>query len=185
VARGGSGSHDRSVDASESAVIVPVPEAEPAVGEFRASLDRTTGWGIPAHVTVIYPFLPPARIGPHEMARLRDAVRSVPRFDVSFTDVRWFGDTAVWLAPDPADGFRALIDTVWAAFPECPPYRGAFGTSVPHLTVGADADPGAMSAAGRAVAGLLPITASVDAALLFQGWDAPGAWRGVAELPLG
>jgi hypothetical protein len=173
------------VDANESAVIVPVPEAEPAIGEYRASLDRTTAWGVPAHVTVIYPFLPPARLGPREMGRLREAVRSVPRFEVSFSDVRWFDDTAVWLAPHPADCFRALIDVVWAAFPECPPYEGAFGASVPHLTVGADADLGAMSAAGRAVAERLPITASVGAAHLFQGSDAPGAWRSVAELPLG
>ena len=173
------------VDASESAVIVPVPEAEPAVGGFRASLDRTTAWGVPAHVTVIYPFLPPGRLGSREMERLRDAVRSVPRFEVSFSDVRWFDDTAVWLAPLPADGFRALIDAVWAAFPECPPYGGAFGASVPHLTIGADADLEAMSAAGRAVAARLPITAAVRAAHLFQGSDAPGAWRSVAELPLG
>ena len=173
------------VEARESAVIVPVPEAEPVVGEFRAALDRTTAWGVPAHVTVIYPFLPPERLDHREMERLRAAVRSVPHFEVSFSDVRWFDDTAVWLAPHPADGFRALIDTVWAAFPECPPYRGVFGASVPHLTVGADDDLGAMSAAGRAVAARLPITASVGAAHVFQGSDAPGAWRSVAELPLG
>ena len=33
--------------ASESAVIVPVPETEPAVGSFRAELDRAAALGIP------------------------------------------------------------------------------------------------------------------------------------------
>jgi hypothetical protein len=178
-------SDDRSVDVTESAVVVSVAEAEPVVGEFRASLDRSAGWGVPAHVTVIYPFLVPDRLGPHELQRLRDAVRSVPRFDVSFSEVRWFADTAVWLAPHPPDGFRALIDAVWSAFPECPPYGGAYGASVPHLTIGHDADPDALSAAGAAVAARLPVTASVQVAHLFQGSDAPGAWRSVAELPLG
>jgi 2'-5' RNA ligase len=170
---------------SESAVIVPVPEAEQVVGAFRASLDRSAGWGVPAHVTVIYPFLPPDRLGPDELRRLRDAVRSVPRFDVSFAEVRWFADTVVWLAPHPAEGFRALIDAVWSAFPECPPYGGAFGTPVPHLTIGDDAALDTLSAAGDAVSRRLPVTAAVQAAHLFQGSAAPGAWRSVAELPLG
>jgi hypothetical protein len=173
------------VDVSESAVIVPVPEAEPVVGTFRASLDRSAAWGVPAHVTVIYPFLAPDRLGPDELRRLRDAIRSVPHFDVSFPEVRWFADTVVWLAPHPPDGFRALIDAVWSAFPECPPYGGAFGTPVPHLTIGEDAALDALSTAGDAVSRQLPVTASVRVAHLFQGSAAPGAWRSVAELPLG
>ena len=35
----------------ESAILVPVPEAEPVVGRLRARLDRSAGRGIPAHVT--------------------------------------------------------------------------------------------------------------------------------------
>jgi 2'-5' RNA ligase len=173
------------VDVSESAVIVSVPEAEPVVGPFRASLDRSAGWGVPAHVTVIYPFLAPDRLGSDELQRLRDAVRSVPRFDVSFPEVRWFADTVIWLAPHPTDGFRALIDAVWSAFPECPPYGGAFGTPVPHLTIGDDAGLDTLSAAADAVSRRLPVTTSVQVAHLFQGSAAPGAWRSVAELPLG
>jgi 2'-5' RNA ligase superfamily protein len=178
-------SHNRPVEASESAVIVPVPEAEAAVGAFRAALDPSAAWGVPAHVTVVYPFAPPPRLGPDELARLRAAVRSVPRFEVSFSAVRWFDDAVVWLAPDPDDGFHALIRAVWAEFPEFPPYGGAHGESVPHLTVGAGPDRDALAAAGRAVADRLPITAAVRAAHLLRGRDAPGAWRSVAELPLG
>jgi hypothetical protein len=173
------------VPATQSAVLVPVPEAEPVVGGFRATLDRAAGWGVPAHVTVIYPFLAPDRIGPAELARLRAAVRSVPAFTVSFAEVRWFGDAVVWLAPDPPDGFRALTDAVWAAFPECPPYAGEHDGSTPHLTVGHDGGRAAMAAAGEAVAARLPVTAPIRAAHLLQGREAPGAWHPVAELPLG
>jgi hypothetical protein len=173
------------MEPSQSAVVVPIPEAEPAVGGFRAELDRSAGWGVPAHVTVVHPFLPPDRLGPGELARLRAAVRSVPAFTASFGEVRWFDRTVVWLAPEPADRFRALIDAVWTAFPECPPYGGAYDEPVPHLTVGHDADPDVLAAAGRAVAARLPITAAVRAAHLLQGAEAPGAWRSVAELPLG
>lgn len=105
-------------------MIVPVPETEPAVESFRAELDRAATWGIPAHVTVLYPFLPPDRIGSRELRRLSEAVRMVPCFDVAFGRVEWFGRDVVWLAPEPGDGFRALTAAVWSAFPDCPPYSG-------------------------------------------------------------
>lgn len=170
---------------TESAVIVPVPEAEEAVGEHRARLDRAASWGVPAHVTIVYPFLPPDQFDAGHLRMLADAVRSVPRFGVMFVDVRWFGEDVVWVAPEPAQQFRALIDAVTTVFPECPPYGGAFEVSVPHLTIGAHADRETLRAAARAVAAHLPFSASIDAAHLLQGSDSPGAWRSVAELPLG
>jgi hypothetical protein len=47
---------------AESTILVPVPEAEPVVGQLRARLDRAASRGIPAHVTVLYPFVPPGQI---------------------------------------------------------------------------------------------------------------------------
>jgi len=177
--------HTYLMAASESVVIVPVAETEPAVGKFRAQLDRTAAWGVPAHVTVLAPFVPPDRIGPWELHKLREAVRAVPRFDVIFRRTEWFGDDVVWLAPEPDDGFRALTAAVCSAFPDFPPYGGAFADVIPHLTVGAHADLSRMRAAARATSARLPIKAAVRAAHLFQGSDAFGAWRRVAELPLG
>lgn len=171
--------------ATESAVIVPIPEAEAAVGEHRARLDRAASWGVPAHVTVLYPFLPPDQLDSGRVRELADAIRSVPRFDVTFAEVRWFGEDVVWIAPEPASGFRALINTVASAFPEYPPYGGAFGDPVPHLTIGAHVGREALDAAAEAVASHLPFTSSIDVAHLLEGSDAPGAWHGVAELPLG
>jgi hypothetical protein len=74
---------------------------------------------------------------------------------------------------------------VWSAFPDCPPYGGAFAEVVPHLTVAAHTDLDRMRAAARATTARLPINAGVQVVHLFQGSDAPGAWRSVAELPLG
>jgi hypothetical protein len=45
-----------------SAVLVPVPEAERVVSRYRARLDGAAALGVPAHVTVLYPFVPPAAI---------------------------------------------------------------------------------------------------------------------------
>ena len=50
--------------AAESAVLVPVPEAERAVSRHRARLDGAAARGVPAHVTVLYPFVPRPRSPP-------------------------------------------------------------------------------------------------------------------------
>jgi hypothetical protein len=46
----------------ETALLLPVPAAEPAVSRHRARFDVAARDGVPAHVTVLYPFLPPAGI---------------------------------------------------------------------------------------------------------------------------
>src|SRR5690349_20634700 len=45
---------------NESTIIVPVPEAEPLFGVLRGNHDRVAAAGVPAHITLLYPFLPPA-----------------------------------------------------------------------------------------------------------------------------
>jgi hypothetical protein len=40
----------------ESALLVTVPAAEPAVARHRSRLDTSATVGVPAHITVLYPF---------------------------------------------------------------------------------------------------------------------------------
>jgi hypothetical protein len=42
-----------------SALIIEVPEAEAAVQRHRQRLDANAPLGIPAHITVLAPFMPP------------------------------------------------------------------------------------------------------------------------------
>jgi hypothetical protein len=65
-------------DAGESAIIVPVPAVEPLVSQWRQRFDVSARHGVPAHITVLYPFpaLEPARrrrAGP-AACRLRDGI---------------------------------------------------------------------------------------------------------------
>jgi 2'-5' RNA ligase len=172
--------------ATQTALIVAVPEAEEAVGPYRASLDRAAGWGVPAHVTVLYPFLAPARIDEAVRGALAELFAAVPGFDVTFGDVAWFGESVVWLAPRPDRPFRDLTAAVVRRFPETPPYEGAFGDDVvPHLTIGHDAPLDVLRRAGDAVAGQLPVRTTVRAVHLIAGAPAPDSWRTVAQFPLG
>lgn len=170
---------------TESAVLVPLPEAEGAVGRFRAELDRSAAWGVPAHVTVLYPFRMPDGIDDQVLAALVAAVAAVPAFEVTLTRTAWFRDDVLWLAPEPDQPFRDLTSAVHRRFPDCPPYRGAYPELVPHLTVGHDAPVDVLRSAATAITPHLPIRARVAAARLMQGTTAAGSWHTVAELPLG
>jgi 2'-5' RNA ligase len=173
------------VRATESALIVPVPEAEPVVAPYREALDRAAAWGVPAHVTVLYPFLPPEELTSEVLAAVREVVAAVPPSDVVFDAVRWFGDGVVWLDPSPSGVFRRLTLALWNRFPQAPPYAGEHGDDVtPHLTVGHDAPVETLRAAADAVAGMLPVHAGVRAVDLVAGSREPGSWRTLATFDL-
>jgi 2'-5' RNA ligase len=171
---------------TQSAVIVPVPAAEAVVARHRRSLDRSAAWGVPAHVTVLFPFVAPEALDDGTVAAAAAAVASVEAFDCTFVATRWFGSDVLWLEPRPAEPLRRLTRAVWAAFPGCPPYEGAHDGIEPHLTVGERALGGAdaLEAAEAAVRSALPFTEHVDHALLVIGSQRPRSWRVQARLPL-
>ena len=175
-----------AVEPSQSALIVAVPEAEPVVAAHRDRLDRAASWGVPAHVTVLYPFLPPERIDERVRAVLGQVSAAVPAFFLTLGRLCWFGDQVLWLAPDPPGPFRALTAAVTARFPGVPPYGGRFEDVVPHLTLGHDHPVEVLRAAGEAVRPQLPIHARVSSLRLIAGDPVPGdSWTTLAEFPLG
>lgn len=163
----------------QTAVVVPVPEADLVVNEHRQRLDRAAVWGVPAHVSVVYPFAPPATVDDGVVARLTAAVASVRAFDCTFATTSWFGRDVLWLAPEPAEPFQQLTSQVWAAFPDFPPYGGAFADPVAHLTVAERAlgQPGDLAAVEAAVQPVLPIRQRIDHVLLIAGNQQPNSWR--------
>ena len=175
-----------SPEVTHSAVLVPVPEAERVVSHHRARLDAAAAAGVPAHVTVLYPFVPPSAITAGTVAALAQAVASVAAFTCRFPATAWFGQEVLWLAPRPDEPFRALTSAVCAAFPGYLPYGGGFDDVIPHLTVG-DRPVGGVTDLRAAEAELrprLPISARVGRVWLMTGSAAPDSWRTVAELPL-
>lgn len=175
------------VGPTATAVIVPVPAMEDAVARHRRELDVAAGWGVPAHVTVLSPFVPPDEVDAVVLHSLRRAVASVPAFDCTFATTAWFDQEVVWVRPDPSEPFRALTRAVFTAFPQCPPYGGVHGDDVvPHLTVGEArrADLARLRQAEASVRTALPVSTRITHAWLVKGAEAPSSWRVVEELPL-
>jgi hypothetical protein len=155
-----------------TALIVAVPEAERAVGAYRLEHDWSAGVGVPAHITVLFPFSSPDAV---EEAAIAEVVAQVPAFVFALTAVERFDDGTVWLRPEPSAPFAALTRAVWERWPEHPPYEGVHEEVIPHLTV---------SEAPIDVAIDLPIHAHArDVALIEE--DDRGHWHERARFPLG
>jgi 2'-5' RNA ligase len=171
---------------TETALIAALPAVDPLVGGHRQQLDGSADWGVPAHVTVLAPFVAPEAITDDLITTLAAAVRSVSAFDCCFVRTRWFGEDVLWLDPEPAQPFQQLTVAVWQAFPQHPPYRDAFDDVVPHLTIAERrlADLPTLLAVERYVQSGLPIATRIESVLLIAGTHAPNSWRVVKELSL-
>ena len=166
-------------------MIVAVPEAAALVDSWRerTCADRPS-IGIPAHVTLLFPFVPAAELDEAVIAALAEVVTEGTPFEFSLARTARFPDT-LYLAPEPPEPFVRLTRAIHARFPDHPPYEGAFETIVPHLTV-AHGDAELMDEAERDVAPGLPIAAHVDDVVLLEEIEGEwGRWDVRSRLALG
>ena len=116
-------------ETGRSALVVPVPDAErPWASAGPASL--VAPLGIFGHITVLYPFLSEDRLTQAVVDRLTEICADTRAMDVEVGQARRFPGM-LYLAPEPDDGFRRLIDAVVQEWPEAPPYGGAHGRQHP------------------------------------------------------
>ena len=173
----------------ETAVLLCVPEADGLVGPWRDKGDPSASAGVPAHVTLLYPFLDTSLVDEGVLAELDWFFRGVDAFAVRFDGVGEFADAGV-LYLDPED--RALDDLAAALarrWPETPPYAGAVEKPHAHLTVVRTEDAALRAAAAEAVRDGLPLAATAARAALWA-CDDDGRWTeahvfefGLAERP--
>jgi 2'-5' RNA ligase len=162
---------------AESAFIVRVPEAEPCVGALRERFDASVKLGVPAHITVLVPFMSPERITEAVLQRVHRALSEVPAFSFKLAKVQRFPATA-YLAPEPAEPFIALTQSLVRSFPEYPPFGGEHESVIPHLTVAHGSATEAEAAAGELAATMQthgPITSSCACVALLE--NSSGLWR--------
>ncbi|MFD0482186.1 2'-5' RNA ligase family protein [Kineococcus sp. GCM10028916] len=172
----------------DTALLVLVPEAEPVVGRWRDRLDPAAAWGVPAHVTVLYPFVPLEALDDAAFAVLTAIAAGTPAVDVELARTATFGTDVLWLAPEPAEPFRTLTRAVGDRFPQALPYGGAHGgfdDVVPHLTVADHPSAADLEAARTDVGARLPVRTRVRELTLLAGEHRPGGWRVERRFPLG
>lgn len=171
----------------ESAIVLLVPEAEPVVGRWRDRYDSSVALGLPAHVTLLFPWLDAPLTG-DDKRELADVLLSQPSFEVTFSTTGRF--TAVlYLQPDDDGPLLGLMNRLYEAFPDYPPYGGIHEDNVvPHLTIVDASREGDFEAvAAEVVADVhprLPIGMEVREVTLIES-DDDGIWRVRTAIPLG
>jgi 2'-5' RNA ligase len=147
-----------------TALIVEVPEAEPQVGQLRLQHDSSAARGVPAHITILFPFADGADVDEDALA---DLFSRFPAFDFALDRVEQFEDGLVWLHPAPVRQFADLIAAVFQRWPEYPPYEGEHDEPIPHLTV---------SETPIDVSFQLPIASRAHEVVLIEQDEATGMW---------
>jgi 2'-5' RNA ligase len=158
-----------------TALVVVMREAEPVVSPWRHRFLRATvDRGIPAHVTVLFPFVPVATLDDDVTRALRELYAPLTPFRCDLASVESFPGY-VWLAPEPAARFVELIELTCRAFPAYPPYGEPEIEPIPHCTVGAEEDATALAemlgVLRRELAPRLPIRSDVGAISLLEERD--------------
>ncbi|RYH15022.1 MAG: 2'-5' RNA ligase family protein [Alcaligenaceae bacterium] len=161
----------------QSALIVRVPEAEPHVSHYREQYDPSAKLGVPAHITVLYPFLPPELINSAILEKVQAAISCETAFPFHLATVGRFPGV-VYLNPEPSDPFVSLTRAITQAFPDYPPYRGQHAGTVPHLTAAQTGEPeqGAVAAElHRLLENLGSIVSSCNELVLIE--NSTGRWE--------
>jgi 2'-5' RNA ligase len=163
-------------------LIVPVPEAEAKVVPWMERYLPIWKLGVPAHVTLLFPFLTLDHLDAATLAELTALFAGTAAIEVTFSEVGRFPDV-LYLAPEPKGWFIGLTERLSARFGLLP-YGGQHAEVVPHLTVARHADPAVQATIAAELGQVLPIATTVHEVLLVEE-ESDGHWRRAARFPLG
>ena len=170
----------------ESALVVRVAEAEVFVAGTRERFDRSAIRGMPAHVTLLYPFRHPDRLGADTRGALRSYFSGHAPFPFQLAGLCGFPGV-LYLVPLPLEPFDALARGLAERFPDTPPYGGVVADPVPHLTVAQKPPAEALEEVSERLLarleGALPIRCEARSASLAV--KRAGRWSLAEQFPLG
>ncbi|MER7822235.1 2'-5' RNA ligase family protein [Streptomyces sp. NPDC096097] len=146
--------------AGQAGLVVRIPEAEPCVRGWRERLDPSAQAGVPAHITVLFPFLDESRMDERVHSALADVLGSHQPFDLRFERCGRLPEV-LYLVPEPDMQLRQLTEAIADRWPEAPPYGGRFSEVVPHLTIAQGQEDAVMEEIEADLGGRLPFTSHV------------------------
>lgn len=133
-------------------LLLITPAAESLVGRWRAQHDVAARFGIPAHVTVRTPFLPPEHWRDPALSLLE---RFLP-VDVTLSHLE-NRPGALVLVVKPDDGLREITKAVGLSWPTLPPHKANRADLAYHMTVVRTANESIRSQTWKALAPHLPL----------------------------
>jgi len=167
--------------AYESVVLVPAIDAGQLVWDLRKQHDPSAAAGIPPHVTLMFPFIPPCDLTDPIIDTLEALISQTTAFEFLLTRVRQFEQGVVYLVPEPAAPFARLTTEIGSRFGVLP-FGGAFGDEpVPHLTVAIVESGSKRERLIDQLVPRLPITLRAEEAWLMVGTNS-SSWKVVRQM---
>lgn len=133
-------------------LLLITPDAESLVGRWRAEHDFAARVGIPSHVTVRTPFLPPESWRDPALSLLE---RFLP-IDVTLARLE-NRPGALVIVVEPDDELREITEAITLSWPTLPPHKGNRPDLAYHMTVVRTANDRSRSEAWEAIAPHLPL----------------------------
>jgi 2'-5' RNA ligase len=143
----------------ETALALLVAEADEVVRPWRLAYDPSTTLGVPAHITVLGPFIPEPELTKATYDTLASIGARTAPLALSFERLGRFPHV-LWLDPTAA-ACLPLFQAVHGQWPDLPPYGDAALPVVPHLTITRTADEPTMDHVAAQVRAALPFQARV------------------------
>ncbi len=140
---------------------------------------------VPAHLTLLYPFVAYERLDEACM-QLHSICAKISSFEVTMAGYGEFPGV-IYMTPHNPQPIKNVFRRIYQEFPECPPYRGAFGDDLtPHMTIGEFESREEQRAARAAMPSYTPITFQVTRLHILYGIDQIALpWLTYAVIPLG
>jgi hypothetical protein len=160
--------------AGRSALVVPIT-LPAALAAVRDASDPMAARGVPAHVTILFPFLAASSLGASDHDILADIARLHAAFVARFDQVEQ-REQLVWLLPADQSPFLDLTAAIVERWPDQPPYGGVHAALIAHLTLVETADPGVRDAAAAVAREVGPFEVAVSELLLITESMA-GTWQ--------
>lgn len=166
-----------------SALIVPVPRVTALISPWASRYDVSFARGIPPHVTVLFPFLPPGEVTEDDLSVLEELFAGTAAFRCELTRVGMFADGEVLhLVPEPAAPFQEMTRQLRTRWPALRPYGGRHEDPTPHVTVGHHIPRHPAKQATRSLTLALPVRIPVQVVQLWREVD--GHWEHARSFPL-
>jgi len=120
---------------SQSVLAISVPEADGVLNRIRSIYaGEVPPRGANAHITIQYPWMPPALITEQAILDLTTVFSGFPCFDFSL-QLGWFGHEVLLLVPENPAPFVRLTEAVLDRWPEYPYYGGEHSQIEPHVSL--------------------------------------------------
>ena len=115
-------------------LIVPPRPIQSFAYPIREIHDAESFNRVPAHITLLYPFVPPDKVEESEKL-LTKICKKIPPFKLTLDRYGQF-ENALFLEPSEPERILDLFTQISKAFPDYPPYEGERGEGFhPHLTL--------------------------------------------------